>query len=233
MAMNRADRFVAPLLPPTSRSWTRARGPFALGLARMMSAALAAMLIAATPVPPAGQGRPRIGLVPLGTVSPALLDVAKKGIEGMYVVDVVVQPPRDIPRSAYYKPRKRYRAEKLLLELQVWPVPGCIKTVGITGADISTTKDPYPDWGIFGLGLLDGPVCVVSTYRLKRRASSDLLAQRFVKVLNHEIGHTFGLNHCPSEGCLMEDAAGTIKTVDRETGALCPACRARLKARLK
>jgi archaemetzincin len=72
---------------------------------------------------------------------------------------------------------------------------------------------------------------VVSSFRLhKRSATPDLFKARLVKVVNHELGHTFGLDHCTTPGCLMEDAAGSIKTVDRETGDFCADCRARLGA---
>ena len=90
-------------------------------------------------------------------------------------------------------------------------------------------KGEYDDWGIFGQGWLGGRACVVSTYRLGRgKVSEDLFRERFVKVVNHEIGHTFGLDHCPTQGYLMADAEGTIKTVDQEAGGLCQGCRQRL-----
>lgn len=54
-----------------------------------------------------------------------------------------------------------------------------------------------------------------------------------IKVVNHEIGHTFGLDHCPTPRCLMEDAKGTITTVDGEDGGFCQTCRQRLGKALK
>ena len=44
----------------------------------------------------------------------------------------------------------------------------------------------------------------------------------------HEIGHTLGLPHCPTKGCLMEDAMGKVTTTDGERD-FCPACRALAK----
>jgi archaemetzincin len=49
-----------------------------------------------------------------------------------------------------------------------------------------------------------------------------------MKVAVHEIGHTLGLPHCPTTGCLMEDAGGKVATVDGEFD-LCERCRARLR----
>lgn len=69
--------------------------------------------------------------------------------------------------------------------------------------------------------------CVVSTFRLRKNVSREKLTERLVKVVNHELGHTFGFPHCPTSRCLMQDAKGTIKTVDNETGRFCPACRER------
>ena len=41
---------------------------------------------------------------------------------------------------------------------------------------------------------------------------------------------TFGLEHCPVRGCLMEDGGGSVLTADRERD-LCPSCRKELGAR--
>lgn len=174
----------------------------------------------------------RVCILPLGPHDKRLLGVVKAGVEHLYGFEVRVLAPRKLPKAAYYPPRKRYRAEKLLryIDAEVIPGSGCSPVVGFTKVDISTTKGRYEDWGVFGLGtVVGGNSAVVSTYRLrpkgKGRGARRKLAKRTVKVVNHEIGHTLGLYHHPGEGCLMEDARGTIKTVDRETGLLCESSR--------
>ena len=172
---------------------------------------------------------------PLGKVDDPLMRVAMRGVEVLYGCDVDLLEARDLPEVAYYPPRKRYRAEKLLdfLDEEVVPQSGCSYVVGFTTVDISTTKGEYEDWGIFGLATIGGPSAVVSTYRLGRKTKDRRkVAVRTVKVLNHELGHTLGRPHCPQPGCLMNDAQGTIKTVDNEDGLLCTDCREAIEERI-
>ncbi|MFC2146291.1 zinc-dependent metalloprotease family protein, partial [Acidobacteriota bacterium] len=104
-----------------------------------------------------------------------------------------------------------------------------VKIIGLTRKDISTTKGKYYDWGIFGLAYLDAGPCVVSTFRLRRNAKSGKhFMERLIKVVIHELGHTFGASHCPEKGCVMEDARGTIKTVDAGGVGFCSRCREKL-----
>lgn len=178
--------------------------------------------------------QPLVAIQPLGPVDSVLLTEVVSGIERLYYLKPEVLPAASLPASAYYPARRRYRAEKLLVHLESLKEAKYWKIVGLTSADISTTKGDIADWGIFGLGSLNGTACVVSTHRLRsgltfRRGRGKVpekkFRERLVKVVNHELGHTLGLDHCSHKGCLMEDAAGTVRTVDRESGALCGSCR--------
>ncbi|RYG40965.1 MAG: hypothetical protein EOO01_26180 [Chitinophagaceae bacterium] len=130
-----------------------------------------------------------------------------------------------LPASAYYRPRARYRADGLINYLS--KLRGNYRfAVGLTSKDISTTKGSIPDYGIFGLGTLNNTGCVVSTFRLSKRASPALVIERLQKVVLHEIGHNYGLAHCTSsEPCFMKDALGKISTVDQEPMNMCASCR--------
>ena len=176
----------------------------------------------------------QIAIQPLGNVRSQILTVIKLGIEKVYDAKVVLLHKRNLPKAAYYKPRWRYRADILLDKLEAWTDKKYTKVVGITEVDISATKGNIYDWGIFGLGQINGRPCVISTFRLKRgMKNTKHFYNRLVKVVNHEIGHTFGLWHCPVKGCLMQDARGTIRTVDSESGDFCKACKIKLKDILK
>jgi archaemetzincin len=161
------------------------------------------------------------------------LEAARRAIVAFFDVEVAMLAAEPLPASAYYAPRKRHRAEKLLLHLAAKLTDeerATTKIVGVTSLDISTTKGDVFDWGIMGLGDIDGPACVVSRHRCAKTARSAAHArERLMKVVVHELGHTFGSPHCDVVGCLMNDANGGVKPVDDETG-FCPSTRALFRA---
>lgn len=159
----------------------------------------------------------------------AELDLAVRALEGFYAVSVRRLPAEPLPRSAFYAPRHRHRADKLLEHLASKAPADALRIVGLTAGDISTTKGPHADWGVLGLADLSGPACVLSCFRCRLRAKNPEHARvRFAKTAVHELGHTFRLEHCPAQGCLMQDGAGTVLTTDQERD-LCADCRKRLE----
>ncbi len=116
---------------------------------------------------------------------------------------IEVKAAAGLPVTAWYAPRKRYKADTLLHYLASITPKGHV-SIGVTNKDISTTNGNIPDWGIFGYGYMPGNACVVSTFRLnKKRISEELY-----KIAVHELGHTQGLDHCKDKTCLMRDAEG-------------------------
>lgn len=180
------------------------------------------------------EGKRIVALQPIGKVDPKILQQVAEGINKVFCgLKVEVRPVIPLPKSAYFKPRKRYRSLKLLRYLENFYSRNVkrsyMRIIGITTKDISTTKGEYYDWGIFGQALLNGGPCIGSTHRLRRGAKSNIhFIQRLIKVINHELGHTFGVYHCPTEKCIMQDAHGSIKPVDSSEGKFCTLCRAQL-----
>lgn len=187
---------------------------------------------APTPDPDARGTRGEVILVPLGKPFPAdVLDEIEQSLRDELQVEVTRHERIPLPKSAYYRPRKRYRADKLLDHLLtlIPEAPPTTRVLGLTTTDISTTKGKHKDWGIFGLGLVPGQAAVVSIHRLRRGAKNrEHLRFRTAITAVHEVGHTFGLAHCPEERCPMQDAEGSIRNTDSSSGHLGPQCRAEL-----
>lgn len=160
----------------------------------------------------------------LGDFPESAIPAIEAGLQHELRVQVLPTSRRPLPQEAYYRPRKRYRAEKLLRVLER-EQPARTSVLGMTEVDISTTKGHYKDWGVFGLGMIGGTSSVISTFRLRRgRPSAELYRFRIVSAAVHEVGHMLGLNHCTEPRCVMNDAEGSIETVDNSTGALGPGC---------
>ncbi|KIG12333.1 hypothetical protein DB30_01565 [Enhygromyxa salina] len=176
---------------------------------------------------PSDQGHLRnidcVYLQPLGDVSAKTTQIVREALETTYGVELRIGPHRPLPDDAFYQPRRRYRADTLLDHLDAWLPDDCDRIVGITHKDISTTKGEHEDWGILGLGRVPGKSCVVSSFRVRKKLAEVPADERLARVAIHELGHTLGLPHCPTLGCLMEDAQGSVVTIDRETH-LCERC---------
>jgi len=174
-----------------------------------------------------------IALISLGPVPTRDMTEARQAIEDQFDAHVyVVSKPVTLPDSAYYAPRKRYKAEKLISFLDDGLSIHSDRIIGITTSDISTAYRGRSDWGVIGSS--EGRAAVVSTYRLGGKdVPQNLKDSRLRKNVLHELGHTFGLDHCPNTKCLMQDGQGGILTTDRADEAFCVECAKKLGHVLK
>ena len=189
--------------------------------------ALTLLLLLAAPASAPEPAHRVVVIVPLGKVDDGLVKVAKEAIEARVDAEVRIDAPRELPKEAWYAPRKRWRAEKLLEALNAEPPKDAWKIVGVTEAEISTTKGDVYDWGIAGLGDIGGRACVGSALLYRKWSKSRaVLERRFGDNIVHELGHTLGMPHCETKGCVMADAKGKpMQSADASDGDYCDACR--------
>jgi archaemetzincin len=153
-------------------------------------------------------------------------DQAKKVLSEINIINanVVLKQNIPFPENSFYKPRNRYRADSIIKNLKN-RIGGDSVIVGLSHADISTTKNGIKDWGVMGLGYKPGKACVVSDFRLSVKNKN----QQFYKLVLHELGHTAGLPHCKIKTCLMRDAEGG-NPLDQEK-SFCRECKSFLKSK--
>lgn len=167
-----------------------------------------------------------IYIQPLGNVNQEYVNYIKKAVENFYGYKCVIKSKLNITNDILAASKTRYEAGKILKKYNSKD-----NVLLLTEKDIAHRKSSkFPEWGIFGLGYRPGTTCVISTFRLKKNVSKTTFLERLKKVSLHEIGHNLGLAHCTNnKKCLMNDAGGTVKQVDREKIWFCKKCWSRIK----
>ena len=158
---------------------------------------------------------------PLGDVNQEYINYIKKSVENFYDYNCVVRSKLNLTNDILSGSKTRYEAGKILKKYNSKE-----NVLIITEKDIAHRKSSeFPEYGIFGLGYRPGTTCVISTFRLKKKVTKVKFLDRLKKVALHEIGHNLGLEHCTNnKECLMNDAGGTVKQVDREKIWFCSKC---------
>jgi archaemetzincin len=90
---------------------------------------------------------------------------------------------------------------------------------------------------VFGEAAVDGRISIISLYRLRPEyygtpQNGELLTERAVKEAIHELGHTFGLHHCPDPRCVM-CFSNSIADTDRKSAGFRGECAEQLRSKLQ
>ena len=172
----------------------------------------------------------RIELVRIGALPPALAkDLCVQMVSAqpfpVRMVDTILEPS-----PAFDSVRQQYNVAGLL-EMLIHPPPHQhVKRIGLTHVDLFLPVFSH----LFGYAQLGGPAGVVSTYRLRPESATEengpsLLQERLLKEVLHEMGHTFGLVHCPAPWCLMKSSRFP-EELDLKDSAFCEPCLQRILA---
>lgn len=181
-----------------------------------------------------------IAIQPMGYIANyEPIEKLKIKLEKFYHKKVVILPT--IPLSSKYidgTKGLRYDAGKIVSELSANRYAHYDKVIGYTESDIFIyralmkesefeTMEINDAWGIFGLGDKPGRACVLSNYRLQDQSDS-LMQTRIETVALHEVGHTLGLNHCTTPGCIMNGSYKSVENIDYTAGHYCSLCKRKL-----
>lgn len=139
--------------------------------------------------------------------------------------------PLPEPCTARDERRNQWTAVEFLKALQPH-APRRGRILGVTPRDLFIPMLSF----LFGQAQLDGAAAVISTARLRQEfyglpGDEGLLLTRARKEALHELGHTFGLVHCPDPRCAMS-LSTSLPQVDAKRDEYCESCGGRVRARL-
>ena len=132
--------------------------------------------------------------------------------------------PIPIPLDSFEARRNQYYSTKILKEMLGNVPQDALKLLGVTDKDLCIPILTY----VFGEAQVGGTAAVVSLARLRQEhyglmPDRPLLLERLRKESLHELGHTFGLVHCPSRDCVMY-LSNTVVDVDTRGRDFCRGC---------
>ncbi len=167
-----------------------------------------------------------LALAAMGDIPPAVLDRIESALVAAYRLPVLRLPSLAEPGRAYSPSRAQWSSVEFLKVLLAELPHGAARLIGITERDLFVPVLSF----VYGQAQLEGPVAVVSLARLRPefhglRPDEPTLARRAATEAVHEIGHTFGLVHCPDRRCPMSLSID-LADLDRKTAEPCLACTA-------
>ncbi len=180
-----------------------------------------------------------VALQPFGKIDGIIVRQVSAGLTKFFAgITIDIRPTVALPKSAWYKPGKRYRAKKLILYLENYyqynDITQYTRIMGLTTHDISVTRGRDYDRGVAGYALLGTGPAVVSTSRISRRGRDhNRFMKQLVKTVIHELGHTFGLKHCSSAGCVMQEIKHNKRLFVTGDTRFCHRCRPTLTQNLE
>lgn len=164
-----------------------------------------------------------IGDVSIGTLDTLAARLARELRESCHVRTEAVNP-----EFAFDPIRNQYHSTALLRHLAT--LAGEAKLIGIASVDLYVPIFTF----VFGEAQLSGNAALASLFRLRQEfyglpADEALSLDRLVKEALHELGHTYGLRHCPDWNCAMATSTA-IDRLDLKAPAYCVTCRGAVAA---
>jgi archaemetzincin len=132
--------------------------------------------------------------------------------------------------ACYDAGRRQYDGNMILKTVDELYGADSSRTLGIFSVDIFIPILTF----IFGQAYLNGRTGIASVFRLSNERygmdrNDELLLERAMKEVIHELGHTMGLIHCHIPDCVMRSAT-YVEDIDQKSWSLCRNCRSLLSA---
>lgn len=168
-----------------------------------------------------------IVLVAVGEVDPKVLEELRGGLGPVFDRPVQIGPAMADPAYALNRRRKQYLSTAILAALSEHEASaGVERILGVVDHDL------YVPQLNFVFGEAGTRAAVISLARLRQQLyglpeDSGAFRRRVLTEAVHELGHTFGLEHCGAPRCTMF-FSNSLADTDAKGPGFCPRCRGKL-----
>ncbi|MDI6760385.1 MAG: archaemetzincin family Zn-dependent metalloprotease [Candidatus Brocadiaceae bacterium] len=192
-------------------------------------------LALATNTPCMAQHSRVVYLLPVGKVEKGLLKELAQSLRDKLGVTAEVGEAVEISKAAFDQGRNQYNSTRVLQGLETTR-PRISKgrvtlsqLLAVTEVDLFVPNLNF----VFGEALPTKDMAIISLCRLRQEfygkpADTTLLMERTVKEAVHELGHVWGMRHCPDSHCVMFFSNSLLDT-DRKSDTFCKRCKGLLK----
>lgn len=156
-----------------------------------------------------------VDIVPFQGVSEALINNLVLDLR-RYQIRARVRETDKLPADAFNPAKSKYIADQVLTFIKASYHE---RVLGVISEDMYRYILEY----IRGFADLPGRGAVISVYRLKSIRDEQLYRSHVCELALHELGHTFGLEHCKDENCVMYQGVVRAQTPFR----YCDVCKSK------
>jgi archaemetzincin len=168
----------------------------------------------------------KITLRPLGDIADEITERLTDRVGCIFHCPVEIEAGFGDLAYAYNPERKQYSSSKLLAALG--KAEREERVLGVTDVDLYVPRLNF----VFGEADVVSGTAIVSLCRLRQEyyglaPDEALFLERAAKEVVHELGHTFGLGHCPNSKCVMH-FSNSLADTDVKEAHFCSMCRPKI-----
>lgn len=165
----------------------------------------------------------KIYMLPMGAVPQGVMERLKERLGETFRKDIIVMEEVPPPLHCREKGGGQWNSTKILEGLAAMGLRE--KALGVVDLDLYVPGLNF----VFGEADPRSGVCIISLTRLRqefygRAPNEGLFLKRAVKEAVHELGHLYGLPHCPDRRCVMY-FSNSLPDTDTKTRRFCERCK--------
>ncbi|MDI6890426.1 MAG: archaemetzincin family Zn-dependent metalloprotease [Thermodesulfovibrionales bacterium] len=165
-----------------------------------------------------------IVIIPIGKIDSEVLRDIANALKEAFHCEVEINKGISIPQDALNTRRRQYHSTTILKKIKSIKPENFNRVLSVIDVDLYVPELNF----VFGEADIYSGVTVISLKRLRQefyglRPDKGLFHLRAIKEAIHEIGHTYGLDHCQNPKCIMY-FSNTLRDTDNKGPGFCNTC---------